>query len=781
MARLITSGFESQKLTTVAATNGEGQGTRIGGAGTLTIDTTTPRSGAACASSAAAAEAYFQSAISGVAGRSYFVRQATRFSSVAPSATLNFLQIFSSVRLLDVALLTTGEIVLRLKNASTILSTAFKPAANTWYVFELKTLVPAAGEGTVQLVIRSDAGAVLYESAGTTAALGTAAITSVFSGRAEATDTNVTVRIDDLAINDDQGASQTSFPGPGKIVLLKPIEDSALGTGWQNPDNSTTKLWEDVDNTPPVGVASPGSGKSQVKNASATAGELAYDAVVQSYETGGVGAADTVNLTMGLFRLSGSSTTGTNNALGKVVSNPADAGNTTFTSAFDIVAGTEPTGWGTWLTTVVYAPSVTKATKPVIRIIKNDASTRVHMADLMGLLVEYTVSTTQKVTLTPATTTDSAQAITEKKRLTLTPGAEADAGQKLSIKARIHVDLTAATEADAAQTRTLVKSRTVTPATEADAAVAHAVKKMLALTPVTEADAAVTLVVTKPIHKTLTPASEADAAVAITLKKWVTLTAATLATAAQAITVKKRVALTAAAEAAAAVAQTVRKLIGLTPASEADAAIAHAAKKRVTLTAAAESDVGVILGFHLAGGLTAATETNSAVPLVYVKPIYKTLTPGTESDAAQPLTDRKRVGLTPASESDLALPAALRRRLALTPATEADVAQSVRMARLLALIAATEADGAVALTWRYAVALVPGEETDAANPLSRPGELKLTLVPAAETDRAVRIFLVGPESPALSPFVPGDAEGRIAGGYDGRMAIAGREQGGVVR
>mgnify|MGYP001606696916 FL=1 len=64
---------------------------------------------------------------------------------------------------------------------------------------------------------------------------------------------------DDMAINDNTGSTQNSWPGPGKIVHLQP--DSAgdtdnsttTPTGWQQvdeitPDDITTTAWLDADN-----------------------------------------------------------------------------------------------------------------------------------------------------------------------------------------------------------------------------------------------------------------------------------------------------------------------------------------------------------------------------------------------------------------------------------------------------------------------------------------------------------------------------------------------------
>src|SRR5213079_3376565 len=61
------------------------------------------------------------------------------------------------------------------------------------------------------------------------------------------------LNIDDVAINDISGTTQTSWPGEGNIVLLKPTSDNQIGS-WTGGAGGTTNLWDAVNNTPPVGI-----------------------------------------------------------------------------------------------------------------------------------------------------------------------------------------------------------------------------------------------------------------------------------------------------------------------------------------------------------------------------------------------------------------------------------------------------------------------------------------------------------------------------------------------
>lgn len=146
-------------------------------------------------------------------------------------------------------------------------------------------------------------------------------------------------------------------------------------------------------------------------------------------------------------------------------------------------------------------------------------------------------------------------------------------------------------------------------------------------------------------------------------------------------------------------------VIGQTPA--ADVWIAH------TLTIAPPSGAQSFT-------LTPATETDAAQGLSFVKPIKVTLTPATEAEAAQALSVTKPL------------------RVTLTPVAEADTAQTLTVTKpiVVTLTPAAETDGLVPLSITHPihVDLVPADETDAAQTLSITHTGTQTLVPAAETD-----------------------------------------------
>jgi hypothetical protein len=193
--------------------------------------------------------------------------------------------------------------------------------------------------------------------------------------------------LDDFALNDDGGTQQNSRPGDGKIVLLKPIGDTAVGAGWTAGGGATTGLFNAIDNSPPVGVTDPGTNTSQIRNATSTA-VANYDATLTSYTTAGIGASDTIQLCQWCINHGTASATSPPVRAAQLTSNPAEAGEITLSSP-TAVAGTFPTNWLWQIGPVTYVPTVTKGTSPVMRVGKRTASTRIVDVDAMGLYVEY--------------------------------------------------------------------------------------------------------------------------------------------------------------------------------------------------------------------------------------------------------------------------------------------------------------------------------------------------------------------------------------------------------
>lgn len=208
-----------------------------------------------------------------------------------------------------------------------------------------------------------------------------------------------TVVFDDVAINDSSGSDQNSWPGEGRVALLKPISDNAGGTGWVLGANTALggNGFGSLDNTPPLGVAdlAVGSDPKQIRNATAAANSN-YDANLTTYTTAGIGATDKVNVVQPLVATAAPVTTSAKAGTIGIASNPAISNvalsATGTPGAFwqGNTAGTWPTGWKWSLGTTTYAPSVTVGTSPVARVTQVTSSTRIAMVCALGMYVDYT-------------------------------------------------------------------------------------------------------------------------------------------------------------------------------------------------------------------------------------------------------------------------------------------------------------------------------------------------------------------------------------------------------
>jgi hypothetical protein len=406
MARLYSSGFETQQQSTTANYHGEtafdgANNTVVTQVGTPSFDTTNQRSGAACLLCDASGDyVRIATGVYGTLGRTYYTRAALRFSDATPSAATQVIRLeINTVYTASVRLKTDGTLAIFDANSAQVGSASSALSDNTWYVVEMESMIPAAGNGTLGLrvggteVARSTDVDVNNSVTSPRMHIGNAAGGVTFN-----------VWVDDVAINDDQGAAQNSHCGLGKVILLKPTGDSALGTGWEAPQTTgsdTTNIYTAVANTPPVGVAHSdvdANNQAYVFNAANVGSDSNYDVNCQTYTAGGIDADDTVLVTQALVRATTASTTGTNNFGIQSVSNPADAGATTgLNLETGAAGGTDPTGWKSYRTPVQYAPSVTKGTSPVVRAIRTQTGiTRAHQVDLMGLLVEYLAVTVQE-------------------------------------------------------------------------------------------------------------------------------------------------------------------------------------------------------------------------------------------------------------------------------------------------------------------------------------------------------------------------------------------------
>lgn len=415
MARLGTSGAESRLITATVARSGEPP---FAATGTVGINTGgNARTGEACFSMATGGANFITTAVAPAStARNYYGRAAVKFSDATPAAAIRILAFYTSTTAICYVQLNTDGTLSLYDKAGVIGTTAATLVDDTYAVVELAVNLPASG-GTNNGYVEARLNGSSF-AASSAANTGITVTTPSFRvGQIVSVASSSTMYVDDVAINDDQGAQaqQKSWPGNGYVDVLWPTADSSVGGSWQAPQTTgadTTNIYDAVDNRPPGGVAHSDVDANNLKYIFDAASETAaYDATCENYTTAGVGGTGVIQIAQAVFRLAGDSATGTNNGSGRIVSNPADGADTTFTAGFDIVAdtdGTSTAAWGSWRTTINYAPSVTLGTQPVIRINKITAATRAHMVDQAYLLFEYVSPVDVSITAVMAATTAAA-------------------------------------------------------------------------------------------------------------------------------------------------------------------------------------------------------------------------------------------------------------------------------------------------------------------------------------------------------------------------------------
>jgi hypothetical protein len=386
MARLWTAGAETRSGTSAVA----GLDMLLGGSVAPAYDTGTVRSGAVswkCQGTVSLSSSV-QQTITQAVGTTYYVRAYVNFS-VLPDPSAAQTPILGQAGRWTVSHKKADNKLYLQYNLVDIGSPSAAITTGVWYMLELAWRV---GTGALDYAeFKLDGTSIASE---TNSSRVDTAGSNVQAGFLLASNTGV-VFVDDIAINDDTGGSQNSWPGDGKVVLLVPTSDNARSAGWVGGAGGTTSLFAAVDNTPPVGVADTGTNTSQIRNATAEA-NTNYDANMTTYTAAGVGASDTVNVVVPLISTAAPVVTSSKQGTVGVASNPAitnialGAGGVAGAFWSGVAAGTYPTGWKASFGTTTYAPSVTLGTAPVMRVTQVTSSTRIADVCFMGMYVDYT-------------------------------------------------------------------------------------------------------------------------------------------------------------------------------------------------------------------------------------------------------------------------------------------------------------------------------------------------------------------------------------------------------
>lgn len=184
----------------------------VGLTGTVTEDTAHARN-IACAKCAGAGESYLRGAYTGALGTTYFHRAAVRYAT-KPASNLALLRVghgFETIT--EISLHADGTLTCWNPKASVNIGSASGVAAEeTWYVVEVKLLVPAAGNGTIAWrVLNTDGSVFRSEQSDAAHTTGVATPTLLQAGKVGTLAT--TVYVADVGINDSTGTANNSYFG----------------------------------------------------------------------------------------------------------------------------------------------------------------------------------------------------------------------------------------------------------------------------------------------------------------------------------------------------------------------------------------------------------------------------------------------------------------------------------------------------------------------------------------------------------------------------------------
>lgn len=328
----------------------------------------------------------FQTVAAWAVGRSYFVSVAFKFSAMPTNATTTIFRWSTNGGGNGIALIkvtSAGKIRLTDSVSAQIgVDSSTVLTAGNWYVLQSKLNINSAGgaDDTIEVKIY-DVSAKTTETvaSSTTATLSTAAPNAFCFGVLSAPGAINTLYMDDVILNDDQGAANNGYPDPREVIIaLRPVSDNARGN-FTGGAGGTTNLWDALNDVPPTGKTSAAAtDTSQIKDLTSSATDNA-DFNCESYASKSITSADTITSVMAAANCG--SAAGVNLvASAAVVSNPVVAEGTDNNAT---AIGTWSVGWtNNWPCAVpVNNPSVTLGTQPVLRIGKRTASaTGLHCA-----------------------------------------------------------------------------------------------------------------------------------------------------------------------------------------------------------------------------------------------------------------------------------------------------------------------------------------------------------------------------------------------------------------
>ena len=280
MARLWSSGLELNSLTAGV----EVTGTSVAGGGAVAIDATTKRTGSysfRSSNAGAAGRAIFnQNFVSADTSNKHFFR-AYIYVVDLPSAVSTILNVeaLAGTDRGKIRINTDGTCFLEDGAGTQVGSASSALSLNTWYRLELM-VYNNTGSGKMELAFNLNG----TEIASTT----TSTATGTFGNFAVGFTSSVSsydAYFDDVAINDTSGASQTSFPGEGKIIHLRP-NASGDANAWLNTAGGAG----DANNYALTDEVTPDDATTMIQSGILNSEDL------YNCDSSGIGASDTVNV-----------------------------------------------------------------------------------------------------------------------------------------------------------------------------------------------------------------------------------------------------------------------------------------------------------------------------------------------------------------------------------------------------------------------------------------------------------------------------------------------------
>lgn len=371
MARLWTSGFESKHwfsegLNATYTTSNNGVATYDTG----TLRTAGTRASLKLDSGATPGTAYATYAYATTNTRYYYFRFHIKLSSTAGESNVPIFRasIAGPTAQIEVRINASNQLQLYNVNSAANIGSPSAALNNTdWYRVEIG--IENSGVASTSYAELKLNGTSVAST--TTANISTTVLSLFYFGWITAPAANHQIWFDDCGINDNQGAGQTGWLGDGEVWLLLPTSDNTRGTNWYDDNGGTSNLYDALNNLPPVGVAhnvATMPATAQIYNvvAGGTTADSTYN--MQTYTAVGIDAGHDIIL------VQAASCMGTNGTTARasntyISSNPTETpGSTVNTPA--AIADVFPTNWGKQFKTVLYNPTVTRGTAPVLAVRK---------------------------------------------------------------------------------------------------------------------------------------------------------------------------------------------------------------------------------------------------------------------------------------------------------------------------------------------------------------------------------------------------------------------------